>query len=219
MVPGRFVQNFSHRRAILVSNDDRAIATLTATLGRLGLTVSHRPTKDEAADLSQEPLQAAEVVLFVDGDLARAPVLPLSDGSGPMPRVPVVGLVGVEAPSRLRALMQTGATAFLAKPVYAGSVFSALYLAVNEHAAKADQLAAIGAHETRRRQRRFVIKAVLKLMRERGLDDDDAAFAILRRESMQARLSIEAYCQFVVQRSAALSESGADGPLMSRSAE
>ncbi|MCE7030537.1 ANTAR domain-containing response regulator [Jiella avicenniae] len=219
MAPSRFVQNFSRRHAILVSNDERVSATLPPTLARLGLTVEHRATGEEAVDLSQVPLQAEDHVVFVDGDLPRAPVLPFSAGPGSLPLAPVVGLVGVEAPSRLRSLMQAGATAFLAKPVYGGSVFSALYLAVNEFAQKADLSGALAAHETRRRQRRYVIKAILKLMRERGLDDDDHAFAILRRESMQARLSIEAYCQYVVQRSAAQSESGAETLVMTRSAE
>ena len=219
MAPARFVQNFSHRRAILVSNDERVLATLPPTLVRLGLTVDHRPTGDEAVDLSQEPLQAGEHVVFVDGDLARSPILPASLAPAPLPFAPVIGLVGVEAPSRLRALMQIGATAFLAKPVYGGSVFSALYIAVNEHAAKADLARTVAAHETRRGQRRFVIKAVLKLIRERGLEDDDAAFAILRRESMRARLSIEAYCQYVVQQSATTPESGTDNLVITRSAE
>ena len=219
MAPSRFVQNFSRRHAILVSNDERVSTTLLPTLARLGLSAEHRLTGEEAVDLSQLSLQAEDHVVFVDGDLPRAPILPFSGGPGSLPLVPVVGLVGVEAPSRLRSLMQAGATAFLAKPVYGGSVFSALYLAVNEFNQKAEMAGDLATHETRRRQRRFVIKAVLQLMRERGLEDDDQAFAILRRESMQARLSIEAYCQYVVQRSAAQSESGADTLVMTRSAE
>jgi AmiR/NasT family two-component response regulator len=33
--------------------------------------------------------------------------------------------------------------------------------------------------------------------------DDEGAFAVLRKESMRARLSLEAYCEGVVQRSTA----------------
>lgn len=217
MAARRLVQNFSHRRAVVVSNDERVGNTLASTLGRLGLIVDMRPGIHEAVDLSNEPLSWSDDVIFVDADLPLVPHVPWSS-IGEMPLAPVIGLVGVEAPSRLKALIQVGATAFLYKPVYAGSVFSTLYLAVNEYARKAELCNAIEAHEGRRRQRRFVIKAVVQLMSEQKLDDD-AAFALLRKRSMQTRLSIEAYCQYVVQRSATVPECGTEGPLTHRSAE
>lgn len=131
MAARRLVQNFSHRRAVVVSNDERVRNTLASTLGRLGLIVDMR-RGHEAVDLSSEPLSWSDDIVFVDADLPLAPHVPWSN-IGEMPMAPVIGLVGVEAPSRLKALIQVGATAFLSKPVYAGSVFSTLYLAVNEY--------------------------------------------------------------------------------------
>ena len=39
----RLVQNFSRRRALLISSDERTIATLGTTLGKLGLQVCQLP--------------------------------------------------------------------------------------------------------------------------------------------------------------------------------
>jgi AmiR/NasT family two-component response regulator len=46
--------------------------------------------------------------------------------------------------------------------------------------------------EERRRNRRFVTRAIVDLMRERGIDDEEA-FRLLRKESMRRRLTIEEY--------------------------
>ncbi len=45
------------------------------------------------------------------------------------------------------------------------------------------------------------------IMKSHSLDDE-GAFALLRKESMRARLSLEAYCECVVQRSTARPISG-----------
>ncbi|MBB3996667.1 ANTAR domain-containing response regulator [Aureimonas pseudogalii] len=194
----RFVQNFSQRRALIASADARAIEALSVTLGKLGLLVE--PLGAEGAQAPLADLDAARDVLFLDGDLHAPPIVPTGP-TAELPLVPLVGLVGVEAPSRLRALMLAGATAFLPKPVYGGSVYSALYLAVNEHARKAALGSAVEELEQRRRQRRYVVKAILIVIAEAGLDDE-AAFQSLRRAAMRARLGLEAYCEQLVRERA-----------------
>lgn len=193
----RFAQNFSQRRALIVSRDFRGTASLPPTLQKLGLTVEHLAIDEDQGVATPDDLDPRRDVLFVDGDLDR-PLAPVGDLSP----APVVGLVGVEAPSRLRGLMQVGATAFLSKPVYGGAVFSALYLAVNQYDREAALHAMLHEHEARRRLRRHVIKAVTLVMQDHAIDDE-AAFAMLRKHSMSARVSLEKYCEYVVQRSAA----------------
>jgi AmiR/NasT family two-component response regulator len=191
----RFVQNFSQRRALIASTDRRAIEALSTTLGKLGLLVE--VLGGEKADAPLSGLDGARDVLFLDGDLQAPAIVP----AGPvaeLPVLPVVGLVGVEAPSRLRALMLGGATAFLPKPVYGGAVYSALYLSVNEHARRAALGAAVEELESRRRLRRFVVKAILMTIAQEGVDDE-AAFQTLRREAMRARLGLETYCEQLVR--------------------
>jgi hypothetical protein len=139
-------------------------------------------------------------VLLVDGDLAACLCLPVSP-LAQLPPAPVVGLVGIEAPSQLRQLMALGATAFLRKPVHHGSVYSALFLCVNEYQRRMSLERQLRELQHRRGKRRFVIKAVLDVMQRSGADDD-AAYDLLRRESMRARQSLEDYCEAYVLRSA-----------------
>jgi AmiR/NasT family two-component response regulator len=204
MLQPRLLQNFSGFSARIVVADRRPVEMLETSLRRLGLAVSYLPLADGRVLPIAEPLQAERDVLFVDGDL-EAPLAGLVAAGEALPAVPVIGLVGVEAPSRLKALMQLGATAFLRKPVHGAAVYSALFVGMNGFLHRRHLEASLDGHEQRRRGRRFVIKAVVMLMRERGIDDD-AAFAVLRRESMRLRQSLEDYCEALVRLSAARSE-------------
>ena len=71
-------------------------------------------------------------------------------------------------------------------------------LAVNEHNRRRLLEERIARHEERRRGRRHVVKAILRLMQEHGLDDD-AAYEALRREAMRARQPLEAYCETLIR--------------------
>ncbi len=117
----------------------------------------------------------------------------------------MIGLIGVEAPSRLKALMQAGGTAFLRKPVHGGAVYSALFLGINGYRRRRHLELAIEGHERRRRGRCAVIKAVLLLMRERGVDDDEA-YSLLRRQSMKQRQTLEELCESLIRRSGGKAE-------------
>ncbi len=195
----RYVQNFRQRRAFLLSNDTRATETLSAMATRLGMILEMLSLAHGEFQTRLDSADAQRDVLFLDGDLNLFPEM-IQGTDGVLPQIPVIGLVGIEAPSRLRTLMQVGATAFLSKPVHSGAIFSALYLAINTFEQKADLRLSIQELERRRRYRRHVIKAVTMMMKSHSLDDE-GAFALLRKEAMRARLSLEAYCEGVVQRS------------------
>ncbi|MCM2477090.1 ANTAR domain-containing protein [Rhizobium sp. CG5] len=201
MSSNRYVQNFRQRRALLLSNDPRATETLSTMVTRLGMAFEPLSPAHGEFRAMLKAADAQHDVLFVDGDLNLFPEMGQGTESD-LPQIPVIGLVGIEAPSRLRTLMQFGATAFLSKPVHSGSIFSALYLAINTFEQKVDLRLSIQELERRRRYRRHVIKAVTMVMKTHSLDDE-GAFAVLRKESMRARLSLEAYCEGVVQRSTA----------------
>ncbi len=199
MRSNRYIQNFRQRRAFVLSNDSRAAETIAAMVTRLGMSLEQlSPVSDEFRPVL-ETAEAQRDVLFLDGDLNLFPEMG-HGGAEELRHLPVIGLVGIEAPSRLRTLMQLGATAFLSKPVHSGSIFSALYLAINTFEQKAALRSSIQELEHRRRYRRHVIKAVTMVMKSHSLDDE-GAFALLRKESMRVRLSLEAYCEGVVQRS------------------
>ncbi len=66
----------------------------------------------------------------------------------------------------------------------------ALYFAVNEHHRRQALIARAADLQARHGARRFVIKAVLALAAQHGIDDDQA-YRMLRQESMQQRLTVE----------------------------
>jgi AmiR/NasT family two-component response regulator len=185
MSGARFIQNFRGQRGVLSGGPGMAVETLEASLSRLGMTLVRLSDVDPAG------LDAQRDILLLDGDCPLAPGLAGPAGSL-ISRVPAIGLVGVEAPSRLKALMDLGVTAFLRKPVHAAAVYAALFLSVNSYNRLRGMELALADHESRRRGRRAVVKAVVQLMQTTGISDDEA-YDAMRRESMRRRISIEDY--------------------------
>jgi AmiR/NasT family two-component response regulator len=183
----RLIQNFRHSRGVLWAGADLATDTLEKTLAKLGVTL----TRIEQIDATT--LDFNRDILLVDGDTLLDPGLILRSGTL-LPPAPAIGLVGVEAPSRLKVLAEIGVTAFLRKPVHAAAVYSSLFFAVNSYRRLRAMELRVADHDRRRRGRPFVIKAVVNLVQTRGLSDDDA-YALLRRESMRLRVGIEDYCE------------------------
>lgn len=187
MNPPRAIQNFRGFRAVWWGPPAAAGETLASVLARLGIALT---TLDE---IGREALVPERDILFIDGDGAFDPATAARSGRI-LPRVPVIGVVGSEAPSRLKALSDSGATALLRKPIHPSTVYAALFLAVNNHARFARLEDRLEDADRRRSGRRFVVKALVRLMHERGLCDEQA-FALLRRESMRLRMGLEDYAQ------------------------
>jgi two-component system, response regulator PdtaR len=206
----RLVQNFSGSRAIICAGECGSIEPLARTLVNLGLAVDKRCLAERPIASASASLNPDGDILFLDGDtdVAATWAVPLP---GLLPPVPVIALVGHEAPSRLKALMQCGATAFLRKPVHGAGVYSALFVGVNEHRHRRNLEARLCEHESRRRSRRALIKAIVHLVRTGGMDDD-TAYEYLRKESMKSRQSVEAFSEAYI-RQLACRETEAFGPL------
>ncbi|MDQ0394343.1 ANTAR domain-containing response regulator [Labrys monachus] len=197
----RLLQNFNGGKALIVTTNRTAVEALEATLAKLGVASEFPAIEEGRVTLDLTGLKAERDILFVDGDLDGT--LPMeSDADSRCPPVPVIGLVGVEAPSRLKRLINVGATAFLRKPVHSAAVYTALFLGVNQFLLRSGMQSRLDDMERRRRGRRSVIKAVLALMTESGVDDDEA-YNRLRRESMRLRVSLEEYCEEFLGRWAA----------------
>jgi AmiR/NasT family two-component response regulator len=191
MTEQRIIQNFLGYRALIVSEARSAVAQLETTLTKLGLSVSYPEIDAGCVRLGEEALAGDQTVLFIDADMNVA-IEAL--GQERPPQITVIGIIGVEAPSRLRAIMRLGATATLRKPVYGGSVYSALFLGVNAFRQRRALMLQLEEQERRRLGRRHVMKAVVAVMKAADCDED-AAYDRLRRESMRQRLPIEDYCE------------------------
>lgn len=108
--------------------------------------------------------------------------------------VPITGLVGIEAPDRLRGLMQAGgAAAFLSKPGYSSTVYAALFFSVNPHSLRRRSAEWLAEHAQRRRGRHYLIRATIRLMEQKGwmTKGPTICSGFLRC----ARGSVEEYCQ------------------------
>jgi AmiR/NasT family two-component response regulator len=191
MTEPRIIQNFLGYRAFVVSEAPAYITQLDTSLAKLGLGVSYPAVEGGTVRLGEEVLASDQSVLFVDADLNLT-----VEGLGQerLPRIPVIGLIGVEAPSRLKAIMRLGATATLRKPIYGGSVYSTLFVGINAFRQRRTMALYIEEHERRRSGRRHLMKAIVAVMKAADCDED-AAYDRLRRESMRQRLSVEDYCE------------------------
>jgi AmiR/NasT family two-component response regulator len=191
MTEPRIIQNFLGYRAFVISEAPADVTQLDSSLVKLGLSVSYPAVELGAVRLGEDVLASDQSVLFIDADLNL-----VVEGLGQerLPRIPVIGLIGVEAPSRLKALMRFGATATLRKPIYGGSVYSTLFVGINAFRQRRAMALDIEEHERRRSGRRYLMKAIVAVMKAADCDED-AAYDRLRRESMRQRLSVEDYCE------------------------
>jgi AmiR/NasT family two-component response regulator len=199
MTEPRLLQNFSGGRAIVVTDQPDAIDALMATLARLGVTTDPVDIVATPAAIDAAALQPDRDVIFVDGDIIDGVVLPVSP-VGRLPPVPVIGLLGVSAPGRLKALMRAGATSFIRKPVHGASVYPALFVGINEYRRRRYLEVLLDDQERRRRGRRDVVKAIIRTMSVHGIDDDEA-YDLLRRHSMKNRQTMEDHCKELLRSS------------------
>jgi AmiR/NasT family two-component response regulator len=179
-------QNFSGLRAALCLAPDRNRDVLAETLGRLGLRVEVL-SATSAETVGSDPARRCDV-LFFDADLAETPQLP----RGGTPEIPIIAIVGLEAPGRLHNAFELGASALIHKPLRSSGIYSALFFGFNHHRRWLDMAEQVKVLEVRHGARRFVQKAVLQLMEQNGCSDEDA-YRLLREESMRRRVTVEEF--------------------------
>ena len=182
----RLIQNFRGVHAMVIHAEDRNRTILTETLTRLGLKIHMSDPSDPAA--IRDGLVEAEIVVF-DTDMVEGVALA---SAGERIAVPIIAIVGLEAPGRLQRAFDLEPSAVLYKPLRSTGIYSALFFATNEHRRRNEIAQKLRLLEGRHRSRRFVTRAIVHLMRDRGVDDEEA-FRLLRKESMRRRLTIEEY--------------------------
>jgi two-component system, response regulator / RNA-binding antiterminator len=185
-VTRRLIQNFRGINALVIHAEDRNRTILTETMTRLGLKIHVSDPSDVVA--IRNGLGEAEIVVF-DTDMVEGMALA---SAGERIIVPVIAIVGLEAPGRLQRAFELEPSAVLYKPLRSTGIYSALFFATNEHRRRSDVAHDLQLLEARHRSRRFVTRAIVHLMRDRGIDDEEA-FRLLRKESMRRRLTIEEY--------------------------
>lgn len=178
--------SFSGRDALILHRPDRNREALAAQLRRIGLRVSALPP-------SEHPGRIAADIVFFDADAGHGRLFPWPEGQPPMP---LVAILGSEAPGRLEWALAQAATAFMMKPIGSNGAFNALVVA---HRIFEDVRALQGTVRElsdRVRARPVVVRAVLEVMRRQAVDES-GALDRLRRAAMASRTSVEALCASV----------------------
>ena len=129
-------------------------------------------------------------ICFFDADRCRNHTFPWTKGE---PRVPLIAIMGSETPERIQWSLSHGTSAFLVKPIRSTGTYLALVTAIQSFAQRKALLADMRELQERVRARRVMFKALLKLMINSNLTDDEA-FEELRLESMRCQVSMEELC-------------------------
>lgn len=173
------VHNFAGRFAVVLHRSDEIGQRIRDRCDRLGIRVGLC-----TGDLGAVRAEGANMIIL-DIDMADDGQLPWPPGQAP---IPIVGLVGSESPGRLAWALNYGVDAYL--PLSAlGNLFSALVIAHEHFAQKADRRRLEDEMAERRSGQLDVIRAVLTLMKETG--DEALALKQLRAMAMVERISLE----------------------------
>ena len=172
--------SFGAWRAVILHRLDDGIERLVRQLERLGLNATVQWAR-------LEPQVSPFDLVLVDADQGWDGLLPWEPGKAP---VPLVALLGSEAPGRIAWAMGQGAGALISKPVAASSVYPALVMATQMHAERRALHERIADLEERMRLRPIVHGAVRAIMKAQAADEA-GAYRTLRRTAMRRRLTIE----------------------------
>lgn len=186
------------RHALILHPEGESRRNLVTSLKALDINVA---TAWPEIDDYQQPLD----VLFFDVDRGHDAQFPWKKGNSP---IPMIALIGSEAPGRIEWAISHRAAAYLLKPIGSSGVFSALTIAFQQFDRQRSDAARIENLSDRLKSRPMVLKVVLEEMEINGIDDDEA-FRRIRSNSMQQQLSVEEYCaQRIGQRSRMQAQAG-----------
>lgn len=181
-------QNLGGARALILHRPHPTVQALTRQLTAIGLAVDQT-----WSELGPEALGAD--FLFFDADMGHAGQFPWPEGEAPMP---MIALIGSEAPGRIEWTLKTGAHAHLLKPVGDNGVYSALLIARAAFDAERALAAEIAGLRRRLDERQTVVLAVSRLA-ARGRSEADA-YAQLRQMAMAWRVTFEEAAARIVGR-------------------
>ena len=192
------IPNLGGARAFILHRPHPTVQAITRQLSAIGLI-----TVDCWPELSPDVL-AADFVFF-DADLGFDEQFPWKAGEAPMP---LVALIGSEAPGRIEWALSHKADAQLLKPVGNAGVYSALLIARQSFEARKHLAGEIASLRQRVAERQTIVRAVAALSKG---SDDERAYAQLRSLAMSWQISVEdAARRIVAMTEEATGEEGGD---------
>lgn len=173
------IPNLGGAQAIILHRPHATVQALMRQLTAIGLQVVQA-----WPELGPEGL-AADYVFF-DADMGHDGMFPWEAGQPP---IPMIALIGSEAPGRIEWSLKAGAHAQLLKPVGDNGAYSALLIARDAFDAQKLLSAEIADLRRRLEDRQTVVRAVT-LLAARGKSEVEA-YAQLRQMAMTWRISFE----------------------------
>ncbi len=180
------IQNLGGALAVLLHRPHPTVQALTRQLEAIGLNVA-------IAWPELPPTSLAADFVFFDADMGHSAQFPWPEGEPP---VPLIALIGSEAPGRIEWSLLAGAHAQLLKPVGDSGAYSALLIARAAFDAQHAMQAKIEDLQNRVNARMTVVKAVMRLA-ARGKSEAEA-YAQLRHMAMAWRISFEEAAERIV---------------------
>ncbi|WP_027169148.1 ANTAR domain-containing protein [Mesorhizobium sp. WSM3224] len=179
------IPNLGGAKAFVLHRPHTTVQAITRQLSAIGLEAvecwPHLPAEALAADF-----------VFFDADLGFDDQFPWKPGDAPMP---LVALIGSEAPGRIEWSLSHKADAQLLKPVGTAGVYSALLIARQSFEARKQLAGEIAALRQRVGERQTIVRAVAALAKG---SDDDRAYAQLRSLAMSWQISVEEAARRIV---------------------
>lgn len=179
------IPNLGGARAFVLHRPHPTVQAITRQLSAIGLeAIGCWP------ELPAEAL-AADFVFF-DADLGFDEQFPWAPGEAPMP---LVALIGSEAPGRIEWALSHKADAQLLKPVGNAGVYSALLIARQSFEGRKLLASEISSLRLRVAERQTIVRAVEAL--SKGAEDG-RAYAQLRSLAMGWQISVEEAARRIV---------------------
>ena len=176
--PGRL--SLATWRAVILHREHPSVDALTRQLDLLHIQVEAVWPQIDAAHVDAD-------IVFFDADMGHDGQFPWPRGFAPMP---MVALIGSEAPGRVEWALAQGSNAHLLKPIGSTGAYSAILIAAHAYQIARSQADDIRVLEDRLRQRPVVVRAILKLLQMEQLDED-GAWKRLRKIAMDWGMTTE----------------------------
>ena len=173
------IPNLGGAQAVILHRAHPTVQALTRQLTAIGLQVTQ-----VWPELGPEAL-AADYIFF-DADMSHDGMFPWEAGQPP---IPMIALIGSEAPGRIEWSLKAGSHAQLLKPVGDSGAYSALLIARDAFDAQKALSAEIADLRRRLDERQTVVRAVT-LLAARGKTEAEA-YGQLRQMAMAWRISLE----------------------------
>lgn len=190
------VPSLGGARAVILHRPHPTVQALFRQLTAIGLDVTQA-----WPELGADAIGADFV--FFDADMGHDGMFPWPAGQPP---IPMIALIGSEAPGRIEWALRVGAHAQILKPVGDSGAYSALLIARDGFDAQKALSAEIADLRRRLDGRQTVVRAVT-LLAARGKSEEQA-YAQLRQMAMAWRISFEDAAQRIV---ASRDDGGPDG--------